>query len=68
MEPKYITEQMLDEMKGNFYGRVTDLDVLRLLARSMKCENVVVYDKVMDYCSQLHIGAFCDRENLTITT
>lgn len=59
---KLITEEMLDSMKK------TDIAVLQLLSRKIKCENVAVYDKVMDYCSQLHIGAFGDRENLTITT
>ena len=59
---KLITEEMLDSMKK------TDLAVLQLLTRNIRCENVAVYDKIMDYCDQLHISAYGHRENLTITT
>ena len=64
-KPKYITEQMLDDLI-NWRGTITDLEALNLISRSMKCENVAVYDKVMDWCSQLHISAYGNRDELTI--
>jgi hypothetical protein len=67
-ESKYITEDMLNEIHSLWSGKTTDRDVLNLLSRSMKCENVAVYDKIMDYCSQLHISAYGSRDKLTITT
>jgi len=63
-----ITEEMLDNLRLSYFGRVSDIDVLRLLSRKMKCENIAVYDRVMDYCSQLHISAYSTRDELTITT
>lgn len=58
---KLITEEMLNSTIK------TDLEMLRLLSRKIKCENLIVYDLIMDYCAQLHIGAYGNRELLTIT-
>jgi hypothetical protein len=65
---KYITEEMLKELHTGWSGKASDIDVLRLLSRKIKCENEAVYDRIMDYCDQLHISSFGNREELTITT
>ncbi len=68
VESTIITEDMLINLKNKWTGKVSDIDVLQLLRRNILCENVAVYDKLMDYCNQLHISAYGNRENLTITT
>jgi hypothetical protein len=56
----YITEEMISKIKS-------DLDFFRTVSCSkVRCENEAVYDKLMDWYSQLHIATYGNREDLTI--
>jgi uncharacterized protein YlxP (DUF503 family) len=59
-ETQLITRKMVEEA-GN-----TDIYWLRMLGSKVICEDVMVYDKVMDKCAQLHLSAYGDRETLEI--
>ena len=57
-----VTHEMLKNIK-------TDLDFFQSISSSkVRCEDMMVYDKLMDWYSQLHISAYGTRDNLTITT
>lgn len=56
----FVTEEMLSKIKS-------DIDFFRTISSSkVRCENVLVYDKLMEYYDQLHIGAYGNRETLII--
>jgi len=55
-----VTEEMISNIR-------TDLDFFQSITHShLKCENVAVYDKIMDWCGQLHQSSFGNREKLII--
>ena len=55
-----VTHEMLKNIK-------TDLDFFQSISSSkVRCEDMMVYDKLMDWYSQLHIAAYGNREDLTI--
>ena len=60
MEELLVTEEMIKNIR-------TDLDFFQSITHSrLKCENVAVYDKLMDWCSQLHQSSYGNRIELTI--
>jgi hypothetical protein len=61
IERLYVSEEMLNTIKS-------DRDFFQVISSShLICENELVYDRIMNYFGQLHIGAFGNREQLTIT-
>lgn len=55
-----VTREMLDNIK-------TDMDFFQQISCSkVRCEDLMVYDKLMDWFSQLHIATYGDRETLII--
>jgi len=60
MEELLVTEEMISNIR-------TDLDFFQSITYShIRCENVAVYDKLMDWCGQLHQSSWGNREDLTI--
>lgn len=56
----FVTEEMLSKISSDrdFFQTITSSKV--------RCENVAVYDKLMNWYGSLHIGAYGNRETLTI--
>ena len=55
-----VTHEMLKNIK-------TDLDFFQQISYSkVRCEDLMVYDKLMDWFGQLHIAAYGNRETLII--
>lgn len=62
MEILLITQEMLDKV-------TSDLDFFKMMSsQKIRCENVAVYDKIMDYIAGLRLPAQGNRETLTIVT
>jgi hypothetical protein len=61
MEELLVTHEMLNNIN-------TEDDFLQSInSTHIRCEDVMIYDKLMDWCIKLDIAVFGDRIKLTIT-
>jgi hypothetical protein len=59
-EQLLVTRKMVDSIKS-------DKDFIETIwSRKVICEDEYVYDKLLEFCAQLHLSAYGDKETLEL--